>query len=49
LYVVKTREEKCIFEYDGAGFNETVYWNIEWISEDAISSTAAMSQQYLKV
>ena len=29
-------EEKCIFEYDGAGFNETVYWDIEWISEDEI-------------
>ncbi|MBP3234685.1 MAG: hypothetical protein J6M65_09715 [Eubacterium sp.] len=27
---------KRIFEYDGAGFNETVYWDIEWISEDKI-------------
>ena len=24
---------ECIFEYDGPGFNETVYWDVEWISE----------------
>lgn len=29
-------KKKCIFEYDGVGFNETVYWDIEWISEDEI-------------
>lgn len=27
---------ECIFEYDGPGFNETVYWDVEWISEDEI-------------
>lgn len=29
-------EGKCIFEHDGPGFNETVYWDVEWISEDEI-------------
>ncbi len=29
-------EGKCIFKYDGPGFNETVYWDIEWVSEDEI-------------
>jgi len=23
-------------QYEGAGVNETVYWDIEWISEDEI-------------
>ena len=27
---------ECIFEYDGSGFSETVYWNVEWISENEI-------------
>ena len=29
-------EGKCIFKYDGPGFNETVYWDVEWLSEDEI-------------
>lgn len=28
--------DECIFEYDGSGFSETVYWNVEWISENEI-------------
>ena len=28
--------DECIFEYSGSGFSETVYWNIEWISENEI-------------
>lgn len=27
---------QCIFEYDKSGFNETVYWDVEWLSEDEI-------------
>ncbi len=26
----------CIFEYSKSGFNETVFWNVEWLSEDEI-------------
>lgn len=29
-------KKKCIFEYDGVRFNETVYRDIEWISGDEI-------------
>lgn len=28
--------DECIFEYSGSGFSETVYWNVEWISENEI-------------
>lgn len=28
--------DECIFKFDGSGFSETVYWNIEWISESEI-------------
>lgn len=28
--------DECIFEYDGSGFSETVYWNVEWIAENEI-------------
>ena len=28
--------DECIFEYDGPGFTETEYWNVEWISENEI-------------
>lgn len=28
--------DECIFEYPKSGFNETVLWQVEWISEDEI-------------
>ncbi len=28
--------DECIFKYDGSGFSETVYWNVEWLSENEI-------------
>ena len=29
-------KDECIFEYSKSGFNETVLWQVEWISEDEI-------------
>ena len=26
----------CIFEYSKSGFNETAFWEVEWLSEDKI-------------
>ena len=29
-------DNECIFQYEGSGFNETVYWDVEWLSEEEI-------------
>lgn len=30
------KDNKIIFSYDGPGFNETAYWDVEWLSEDKL-------------
>ena len=27
---------ECVFEYEGSGFTEDVFWDIEWVSEDEV-------------
>lgn len=36
LFTVAVMTYECIFKYDGSGFSETVYWNVEWLSENEI-------------
>lgn len=39
----------CIFEYSKSGFNETVIWEVEWLSEDLIKlyAPAYDDEEYL--
>ena len=41
----------CIFEYSKSGFNETVFWDVEWLSEDEIKLylTSYEDEEYLIV
>lgn len=40
---------ECIFEFEETGFTETVYWNVEWLSEDEIKLSSAEELYFIDV